>query len=55
MAFEVPRPDNAKLLNAWMQWEKGEASAGRVMADLKTAGMKQLLEGLVEAAAADAS
>ena len=55
MAFEVPRPDAAKLLNAWMQWEKGESSAGRVMADLKTAGMRAVLDELVAAAAADAS
>ena len=54
MAFEVPRPDTAKLLNAWMQWERGESSAGRVMADMKTAGMRELLDGLVAAAAAEA-
>ena len=53
MAFEVPRPDAAKLLNAWMQWERGESSAGRVMADMKTAGMRELLDELVEAAAAE--
>lgn len=33
-----------------MQWEKGEATPGRVMADLKTAGLRDLLEVAVEAA-----
>lgn len=55
MAYERPRPDAAKLLSIWTEWEKGEsAGPGRVMADLKTAGMKDLLEGIVEAAALDA-
>lgn len=42
-----PPPQPEKLLEAWMTWEKGEETPGRVMANLKTAGMKELLEGLV--------
>ena len=49
MSIERPRPDAAKLLSIWMQWEKGEATPGRVMADLKTAGLRDLLEGAVAA------
>jgi hypothetical protein len=42
-----PPPDPAKLLAAWMEWEQGEATPGRVMANLKTAGLRELLEALV--------
>ena len=43
-----PRPpaDPAKLLSQWMAWEKGEETPGRVMANLKTSGMRELLEAL---------
>jgi hypothetical protein len=51
MAFEPPAPDAAKLLSIWMTWERGEETPGRVLADLKTAGMPQLLQFAVEAAA----
>ena len=44
-----PRPpaDPAKLLAFWMEWEKGETPPGRVMANLKTGGLRELLEGIV--------
>lgn len=32
-----------------MEWERGEALPGRVMASLKTGGLRDLLEGLVAA------
>lgn len=44
---ERPPPDPVKLLAAWMEWEKGETPPGRVMSNLKTAGMRELLEALV--------
>ena len=46
-----PRPpaDPTKLLNQWMAWEKGEETPGRVMANLKTSGMRELLEALASA------
>lgn len=50
-----PPPEPAKLLAAWMEWEKGETPPGRVMSNLKIAGMREVLEALVaesEAAAA---
>jgi hypothetical protein len=42
-----PPPDPHKLLASWMEWEKGEESPGRVMSNLKTGGLRELLESLV--------
>jgi len=47
---ERPPPDPAKLLALWMEFERGEALPGRVLANLKTAGMRDLLEALALAA-----
>jgi hypothetical protein len=47
--MERPPPDPAKLLEAWMEWERGDLPPGRVMANLKTGGLRILLEALVEA------
>ena len=47
--MDKPPPDPTKLLNAWMEWERGENPPGRVMANLKTAGMRELLEALAAA------
>ena len=44
-----PPPDPAKLLGWWMEWEKGETPPGRVMSNLKTGGMRELLEDLTAA------
>ena len=44
-----PLPDPSKLLAWWMEWEKGETPPGRVMANLKTGGLRDLLEELVAA------
>jgi hypothetical protein len=43
-----PPPDPAKLLAQWMEWETGQTTPGRVMANLKTAGMRELLEQLAQ-------
>ena len=45
--METPAPDPQKLLAQWMEWERGETPPGRVMSNLKTGGMRQLLETLV--------
>jgi hypothetical protein len=45
--MERPAPDPAKLLEAWMEWERGDAMPGRVMSNLKTAGLRDLLEALI--------
>ena len=50
--MDRPPPDPQKLLTAWMEWERGETPPGRVMSNLKTAGMRELLEKLAAATAA---
>jgi hypothetical protein len=52
--METPPPDPAKLLSAWMEWERGEETPGRVMSNLKTAGLRVVLEDLAAAAASAA-
>jgi hypothetical protein len=47
--MEVPPPDPAKLLVWWMEWESGDVPPGRVMANLKTGGLRELLEQLAAA------
>ena len=47
--MDRPPPDPSKLLEAWMEWERGELPPGRVMANLKTGGLRDLLEALVAA------
>ena len=49
--METPPPDPQKLLAHWLEWERGETPPGRVMSNLKTGGMRQLLEVAVEAQA----
>ena len=44
-----PPPDPVKLLADWMEWERGETQPGRVMSNLKTHGLRDLLESLAEA------
>ena len=48
MSAGAPTPDPEKLLASWMEWESGETTPGRVMANLKTGGMPELLRALVE-------
>ncbi len=48
MSFERPVADVAKLLAAWQEWETGEQSPGRVLADLKKAGLPDVLTELIE-------
>ena len=44
--METPPPDPRKLLAYWMDWEKGAETPGRVMSNLKTGGLRELLEAL---------
>jgi hypothetical protein len=46
MAFERPAPDLTKLLTAWEEFEAGEALPGKVLADLKRAGLAEVLAEL---------
>ncbi len=47
MAFEAPAPDLTKLVAAWEEWERGELAPGKVLANMKTAGMATILQQLV--------
>jgi hypothetical protein len=49
MPFERPAPDLAKLQAAWEEFERGEQSPGKVLSNLKTAGLPEVLDALVEA------
>ncbi|MEY4606930.1 MAG: hypothetical protein RLY45_1690 [Actinomycetota bacterium] len=46
MSFEPPAPDLEKIIAAWEEWERGDESPGRVMANLKTAGLPAVLHRL---------
>lgn len=48
MSFERPAPDLIKLLAAWEEFERGEQQPGKVLANLKTAGLPEVLAELVE-------
>jgi hypothetical protein len=49
--MDIPPPDPEKLLAVWTEWERGETPPGRVMSNLKTGGLPDLLRALVEAKA----
>jgi len=36
-----------------MEWERGESTPGRVMADFKTGGLREILEQLAQAPLTD--
>lgn len=55
MSFERPAPDLTKLLNAWEEFERGEQQPGKVLANLKTAGLPEVLRELIESGWAPAS
>jgi hypothetical protein len=46
--MEIPPPDPKRLLEHWMEWERGETTPGDLMKELKKGGMRQILETLVE-------
>lgn len=47
MAFERPAPDLTKLQAAWEEWEAGEQTPGKVLSNLKTAGLGDVLAELL--------
>jgi hypothetical protein len=49
--MEKPPTDPQKLLAHWMEWERGEVPPGRVLSNLKTAGLREVLEHLTSPAA----
>ena len=44
--MDLPPPDPAKMLEKWNEWERGDLAPGRLIADLKIAGLPRLLEQL---------
>ncbi len=48
MSFERPAPDLTKLLHAWEEFERGEQQPGKVLANLKTAGLPEILNELID-------
>ncbi len=46
--MDRPPPNPGKLLEAWLEWERGDTPPGRVMSNLKTGGLRELLEHLAE-------
>jgi hypothetical protein len=52
--MDVPPPDAAALLAIWMEWERGQTTPGKALADLKRGGMRQLLESRALEDAAEA-
>jgi hypothetical protein len=48
MSFEPPAPDLNKMLAAWEAFELGEEAPGKVLANLKTAGLPVVLKQLVD-------
>jgi len=48
MGFEAPAPDLNKMISAWESFEAGEELPGKVLANLKTAGLPEVLRQLVD-------
>jgi hypothetical protein len=46
--FERPAPDLTKLIAAWEEFERGEQQPGKVLANLKTAGLAAVLAELAQ-------
>ena len=44
--FERPLADVAKIVAAWEEWERGGESPGRTLADMKKAGLADVLREL---------
>lgn len=51
MSEERVAEEPVKLLEYWMEWEQGKTPPGRVLANLKKGGMRDVLETLVKARA----
>lgn len=47
-------PDPARMLEKWMAWERGETQPGKLVSELKTAGLPDLLRSLAGETPADA-
>ncbi|MEM8620601.1 MAG: hypothetical protein AAGF73_12855 [Actinomycetota bacterium] len=48
MSFEPPPPDLSKIAAALEEWERGEETPGRTLANMKTAGLPTVIAQLQE-------
>jgi hypothetical protein len=48
--MDIKPADPHKLLEHWMEFERGETPPGRVLANLKTGGLREVLEHLASQA-----
>ena len=46
--MDRPPADPAKLLDFWMEWERGDTTPGTLLKNLKNGGMKEFLEAAAE-------
>ncbi len=46
MPFERPAPDLTKIIAAWQEFERGEETPGKVLANMKTAGLTDVFDQL---------
>jgi hypothetical protein len=46
--MDLPPPDAQKILALWMEWETGETPPGKVISNLKNAGLPVLLQQLID-------
>lgn len=44
--MEQRLPDPVRMLDKWMAWERGETQPGKLVSELKTAGLPDLLRSL---------
>jgi hypothetical protein len=47
MGFDQPAPDIEKIDLAWQTWERGEEQPGKTLANMKTAGLADVLRQLI--------
>lgn len=47
MGFTTPAPDLEKIRLAWEAWERGEEQPGKTLANLKTAGLDEVIRQLL--------
>ena len=44
MPFERPAPDLTKIIAAWQEFERGEETPGKVLANMKMAGLTDVFD-----------
>ena len=47
MGFTTPAPDLEKIRLAWETWGRGEEQPGKTLANLKTAGLDEVIRQLL--------